>query len=79
MERFHVKIRRAMGTMNLRDRFAPRTSARRRTITRRRFMERLHVKIRRAMRTMNQQGSLGQQRKARISNHKKIQQQNIKT
>jgi len=44
-----------------------------------RFMERFHVKIRRAMGAMNQRGSLGQQRKAQISNHKKIQQQSIKT
>jgi len=44
-----------------------------------RFMKRFHVKISRAMGTMNQQGSLGQQRKAQISNHEKIQQQSIKT
>jgi len=41
-------------------------------------MERFHVKIRRAKGIMNQQGSLGQQPKAQISNHKKIQQQIIK-
>jgi len=36
-------------------------------------------RYRRAMGAMNQQGSLGQQRKAQISNHKKIQTQSIKT
>jgi len=42
-------------------------------------MERFHVRIGRAMGAMNQRGSLGQQLKAQISNHKKIQQQSIKT
>jgi len=42
-------------------------------------MERFHDKIRRALRAMNQRGSLGQQPKAQTSNHKKIQQQSIKT
>jgi len=42
-------------------------------------MERPHVKISRAMGTMNQRGSLGEQRKAQISNHEKIQNQSINT
>jgi len=42
-------------------------------------MERFHEQNARAMGAMNQRGSLGQQRKAQISNHKKTQQQSINT
>jgi len=42
-------------------------------------MERFHEQNARAMGTMNQQGRLGQQRKAQISNHKKIQTSKLQT
>jgi len=42
-------------------------------------MERAHEQNARAMGTMNQRGSLGHQRKAQISNHKKIQTSKLQT